>query len=126
MPRMTQAEVDAYNAKQLASSQTAEQYKLSLLKDEATLQDDIAQYLRLKEIPFFRQRMDKKTTGTVGWPDFSYVVKGRACFIECKMPGNELSAEQMGVSISLTLAGALYSVVHSLAEAVDAVHEAEL
>lgn len=95
------------------------------LKDETELQDQIAQYLRLKEIPFFRQRMDKRTTGTVGWPDFSYVFQGKACFIECKMPGKDLSDEQRDIQLQLVAAGAHYRIVRSLPEAVEAVHEAE-
>lgn len=94
------------------------------LKDEEELQNQIAQYLRLKELPFFRQRMDKRTTGTVGWPDFSYVFQGKACFMECKMPGNDLTEEQRQVQFELVAAGAHYRIVYSLAEAVQAVHDA--
>jgi len=92
-------------------------------KLEKQIQAEIAQYLRLHEVPFFCQRMDRRTTGTVGWPDFTFVVKGRACFLEVKRPGENPDPEQAKVLSALIEAGAFVRVVHSLQEAIDAYHE---
>jgi hypothetical protein len=92
---------------------------------ERELQDQIAGYLRLKEVTFGLSRMDRKTTYTVGWPDFSFVLNGRACFLEAKLPGKEPTDEQWEIIGALTAAGAFVRVVYSLAEAVEAFREAE-
>ncbi len=43
-------------------------------KSERELQDKIAALLDIRGIAFMRQRMDKRTTGTLGWPDFTFHV----------------------------------------------------
>ena len=93
-------------------------------KLEKKIQEEIAQYLQLYGVTFFRQRMDRKTTGTVGWPDFTFCVKGRACFFEVKRPGQQPDPAQTKVLAALAEAGAFVRVVHSLQEAIDAYREA--
>lgn len=101
---------------------TFEKLKEELDEDERKLQEHIAQYLRMRKIPFFRQRMDKRTTGTLGWPDFSFVLPGgKACFFECKVAGRKLTEEQEQVRQRLVAAGANYSIIYDLAQAIAAV-----
>jgi hypothetical protein len=64
---------------------------------EKELQGHLADLLRLREIEFFRQRMDRATTGTVGWPDFTFAVNGRPVAWECKLPGKDLDPDQVKV-----------------------------
>ena len=92
-------------------------------KLEKEVQAEIAQYLRLHGVPFFQQRMDRATTGTVGWPDITFVVKGRACFLEVKLPTKKPDPEQAKVLSELIAAGAFVRVVHSLEEAIYAYRE---
>jgi len=66
-------------------------------KCEKQLQEQIANLLRQRNITFFRQRMDKRTTGKVGQPDFVFAVKGQACACEVKMPGGVLTRDQFSV-----------------------------
>jgi hypothetical protein len=104
---MTVPEIEAQNA----------------IKLERQLQDGIAGYLRLKGVTFGQSRMDRRTTYTVGWPDFTFVVNGRACFLEAKLPGEQPTDKQVEIMAGLEKAGAFVRVVHSLAAAVSAFHE---
>ena len=60
-------------------------------RSERELQNQIAQYLRLKGIWFHTARMDKKTTAQVGTPDF--LMCGYA--LEVKHDKGKLSDEQI-------------------------------
>ncbi len=88
-------------------------------KLEKKIQEEICQYLNLYGITYFRQRMDRKTTGTVGWPDFSFVINGQACFMEVKRPGGKPDPDQERVLAALSKAGAHIAVVTSLLEAIE-------
>lgn len=82
-------------------------------KLEKELQEQCAAHLRRHEIPFFRQRMDRKTTGTVGWPDFTIPVNGRTLYMECKTWDGSLSAEQQTLSSAFLRHGHTIFVVRS-------------
>jgi hypothetical protein len=94
-------------------------------KNERQLQDSIAAYLRLREIPFYQARMDRKTTGKVGWPDFTFPYCGRFVALEAKLPGEMPTSEQNGVLLALMKQGAYVKIVHSLAEAVACIREVD-
>lgn len=96
----------------------------SLLR-EKDLQEAICQYLNLRDIPFFRQRMDRRTTGTLGQPDFLCCIKGKFAAIECKVGPNVLTDEQKAVQERLLAAGGRYDVVHTLQEAIEAIQRNE-
>jgi len=55
-----------------------------------------------------------------GIPDLAGVVAGRAVFLEVKRPGEEASLVQRKRMRDLERAGAIVAVVHSVAEAIDA------
>lgn len=86
---------------------------------EKELQENIASLLRQRDIVFFWQRMDRKTTGTVGWPDFTFSVGGKACAFEVKLPKGHLTGEQMQMHIAMMKNGWLVRVVRSEQEAVE-------
>ena len=86
-------------------------------KREKELQENIANLLRQRNIWFMRQRMDRKTTGTLGAPDFLFAINGRACAFEVKLPGGKLTDDQMRAIVAMTNNGWFFRVVHSEAEA---------
>lgn len=63
-------------------------------RSEKELQKQIADLLRLRGIAFHCARMDKKTSGSVGWPDFTMAVMGTPIAWEVKFDGGRLSSEQ--------------------------------
>lgn len=64
------------------------------LKSEKQLQEQVANLLRQRNIWFDRSAMHKRTTGTIGKPDFLFAVEGNAIGIECKFGDGKLSDEQ--------------------------------
>lgn len=68
---------------------------------EKELQQNIANLLSQRNITFFRQRMDKRTTGKVGQPDFLFAINGHACAVEVKTPEGQLTAVQKNILIDL-------------------------
>lgn len=63
-------------------------------KREKELQENCASLLRQRNISFIRQRMDRRTTGPVGQPDFVFVIKGKPYAVECKVGDGVLTAAQ--------------------------------
>jgi hypothetical protein len=64
------------------------------VKSERQLQEQICALLRNRGIVFQRSRMDRKTTGTVGWPDISFAFNGIPHAWEIKTATGKLSEEQ--------------------------------
>ena len=62
--------------------------------EEKKLQAVIANFLTLKGIYFEWDRMDKRTSGKKGRPDFRLCYRGRFIAVECKASGGILSREQ--------------------------------
>lgn len=95
---------------------------------ESDIQDNIARLLEHRGIPYNRSRMDKATTGTVGWPDFTFAVKRPShpgqysvpCGIEVKRPGTKPTADQERVLADLERGGWFVRVVRSETEFLDA------
>ena len=93
------------------------------VKSERQLQSQIANLLSLRDIVYTRNRMDRKSTTTVGWPDFCFSVrtgeKSVACAWEIKMPHKELEAHQVKLRAQMTSWPNAwhYRVIHSVDEA---------
>ena len=87
------------------------------LKREKELQNQIVNWLRLRNITVSWFRMDKRLTATVGWPDITFAVKGRAVALECKLPGERPTEDQERVMAGLIRDGWRVAVVTSLDEA---------
>lgn len=64
------------------------------VESEKELQSQVAALLRIRNIVFDVDRMDKRRGGTVGWPDFTFAIGGKACAIELKRKGGKLSLQQ--------------------------------
>jgi hypothetical protein len=87
-------------------------------ENERQLQEQIANWLRLHDTWFFRSRMDKRSTNTVGCPDFLCSVCSVPIAIECKMPGNALSEEQKQAKLLMQANGWQHWTVYQLEEVI--------
>lgn len=86
------------------------------IKSERELQNQIASYLSVRDIFFGRQRMDKRSNMTLGWPDFAMAYKGVPIALECKVGTGKQSEEQAKAQVRMEANGWRYFEVRSLAE----------
>lgn len=93
------------------------------VKLEKELHAQFEQWLRMKGIPFGTSRMDRKSSFSVGWPDYTLCINGRAVFCELKCGANDLDPDQIAVRNALVAAGAVYRVCRSLLECIETVRE---
>lgn len=90
-------------------------------KAERDLQDLVANYLLLLGVVFGRNRMDKKSTNTIGWPDFVFAIRNQDCIgvpvaVECKSQAGTLSTDQEHVRWKMEANGWHYFLIRSLGE----------
>lgn len=85
------------------------------------MQEAFCQWLRSEGLPFFRQRMDRAATGTVGWPDFTVCLSNRVLLIETKFGKGKLSTAQVFCHAELARAGCRVHVVRNLSAACELV-----
>lgn len=85
-------------------------------KLEKQLQKDIGQFLGMKGICFFSQRMDRKAGGRKGWPDFTFAIRGHACAVEAKVGDNDLQEDQLKVISEMILNGWKVAVIRGISE----------
>lgn len=85
-------------------------------RGERQLQDLIADYLRLRGICFYRARMDKPTTGRVGWPDFTFALNGQAWALEVKVGDAKPTEAQQATMMAMQTDGWMVRVVRSVDE----------
>jgi hypothetical protein len=88
--------------------------------EEKKLQSLIANYLNLQEIYFETDRMDRRTSGAKGRPDFRICYRGRWIAVECKAQGGHLSKEQASTLERIRQCGGIAIVAFGL----DAVQQA--
>lgn len=96
-PEMVAAHNRKFIAKDMAASNPIYEPAVESKADqqsEKELQELCANYLRQLDIPFNRNRMDRKSSGTVGWPDFSFPFRGKFFAVEFKVGSNHTSPEQ--------------------------------
>jgi hypothetical protein len=90
----------------------------AIAKDEREIQKQIAGYLRLLNVWHVQSRMDRKTSNTVGAPDFIFPYKGAAVFWEVKCPWlRSLRPEQAHARERIEAQGGEWRLITSLAEA---------
>lgn len=95
------------------------------LELEKEIHRDIDQWLRSKDIVFQHERMDGRTRGTVGWPDFTFGwysetyprFHGIGC--EVKRPGEKPTEDQAKVHEKMRRNGWTVLVVHSMQELIE-------
>ncbi len=123
--QMPQEERDALGKR----GQTYEEAQIKLAaREEKELQRQVAALLRLHNIEADFSAMHKRTTRKVGWPDATFAANGVACAFEMKRPGEKLRPEQEELRAKLIAApnGWRYYVIHSVAEAVDALRQLQV
>lgn len=87
-----------------------------IAKSERDLQKLIANELLRRGIWFHRAAMHKRTTGTLGTPDFLFVVRGIPCAVEVKFARGKLRDDQVRAIEQMTENGWRCAVVHSFEE----------
>lgn len=85
-------------------------------KDERQLQGQLVGLLRLRGIEPLWFRTDKRTRATVGWPDITFAVQGRAFAWEAKMPGEKPRPEQVAMHCLMIRDGWTIEIVHTVDE----------
>ena len=71
----------------------------------------------------FSQRMDKKTRGPKGQPDFMFVKNGWPVALEVKLPGGALRPDQWEMSLKMMADGWRFCEVHSVKEVASILRE---
>jgi hypothetical protein len=95
-----------------------------VVKDRAEkdLHRDIVRYLNVLGIPFCHARMDRRSSMTPGWPDFTFPYKGRFVAWEAKT-GTRLSPDQNRIMAQILKAGGEFKVITELGEAKEHLRE---
>jgi hypothetical protein len=87
-------------------------------KSEKKEHSTFVNWCLLNDIPCRRDRMDKRITGNVGWPDFTLVYGNRVLLLEFKVGGNKLSDDQKQVHAHFERTGTDVMVCYSADEAI--------
>jgi hypothetical protein len=96
----------------------AESIEEAAVKSEKAEHRTYLAWCGLNDIPCREDRMDKRVTGTVGWPDFIVIYGGRALLLEFKIYGNKLSDNQKAVHAQLARTATDVLVCYSADEAI--------
>jgi hypothetical protein len=89
---------------------------------ESKLQSLITNYLLLKGIYFESDRMDKRTSGRKGRPDFRCCFNGYFVALECKADGETLTEAQAKEANKIRANGGKYAVCYTLQDAIQALN----
>jgi hypothetical protein len=89
------------------------------IKAEKELHRQVEQYLNMKGVMFNHDRMDKRRTGRLGWPDFDFAIRGQAIAVECKAPGKDLDGKQPEVRMGLLRDGWTYIICYRLEQVIE-------
>lgn len=91
---------------------------------ESDLHQKIIDYCKSMMWPYCRNRMDKKSTAQVGWPDLTICCRnGVTVFIEVKRKGGKPTPQQMGTVAWLQSLGHIAAFVWSYEEFLEKVRE---
>lgn len=82
--------------------------------EENKLQSLVANFLNLRGIYFETDRMDRRTSGKKGRPDFRICYRGRWIAVECKADGGVLSPEQVTTLAAIRKSGGVAIVAFGL------------
>lgn len=114
--------MSAADRRALGQQTAAEAQGKYLAGEEKRLQKDIAQLLNLKGAWYRTSRMDRRTTGRVGEPDFVGIYRGSGFAIECKVRA-PLTAAQARELEAIQKAGGFAIVARSVADALQLLRE---
>lgn len=112
--RMTLADVLAHQAKvNKAPASAVEPYD----GEESDVHQKITDHCKSMGWYYERDRMDKKSRGEIGAPDFTIAARdGKSAFIECKRKGSKPTVKQAGNIHWLKSLGHVAAVVWSYEE----------
>jgi hypothetical protein len=111
----TQEDYNRNLAKALAKSPQPK--PADAVEDESELHEDIIRYCRSQGWAYVRSRMDKRSTSTVGAPDFVvYASGGRIFSFECKSRTGKLSTAQLAFRLQAEMNGHTVWIVYSIAD----------
>ena len=117
MPRMTQADVDAYQMRQSVRKSPDVGAGEAFDGPEDALHAKIEKELLNRRWLYFHGSMAHRTKRTAGEPDFQiFGSKGRFWLIECKSRTGKRSAAQLGVALLAEMNGHCVHVVRSYAD----------
>jgi hypothetical protein len=100
----------------ITAAQAIQTYRRGQEKD---LQKDVIRYCDFHKIYWENDRMDKKTSGKVGRPDFRICYKGFWVGAECKAENGVLSSAQAFEAARLRASGGRFVVVFRLMDLID-------
>jgi hypothetical protein len=86
-------------------------------RSEKAEQNRLCDWLRRNQISFDQDRMDKRRTGTTGWPDFTIVHQNKVLLGELKVNGRRPSPAQQKRFAELLYGGTEVRLWHSFDEA---------
>jgi hypothetical protein len=109
-----------------AGMTAAEATAAALGKQEKWMQQEFATFCGLKGLQYRWFHMDRKNTGSPGWPDFEIILPTKMCFVELKTPTGRLSEDQERIQAALARCPAVVTIVaRSLTEAIEFVKAQE-
>ncbi len=116
MPRMTEAELLAYQTRQ---RQPLIQTEVPTIQRESELHNQIAEFCARNGFVAFHGSTAHRTHRTLGEPDFIVVAEGYVYFVECKRPGQKLRPDQLAIDAALRRNEHALHVVTSLQEFIE-------
>lgn len=90
----------------------------SVIKLEKQLQGLIYNFLRVNDVEVCWHRTDKKSGATVGWPDLTFAIHGRAVAWEVKLPGRKPEQHQAALHERMKANGWAVEVMFTLEQAI--------
>ena len=125
LPAKLRAQVDPDMPQALLPGVTPEAREKAVAKNEREIQRDIANLLRQRGIWHVQSRMDRKTSNTVGTPDFLFPHRSRWVAWEVKCPWSpRLRPEQAEARDAILRQGGVWQLITSCQQARE--HLAEL
>lgn len=116
MPRFTQAEINAYEARRRAAIAPGARPEIPP-PNEKTLHSQIDSECRRRGWIAFHGDMTRRTGRTMGEPDFIILSDGgRVWFVEAKTARGHLSAAQLSLRLRAEVLGHAIHVVRSIGE----------
>ena len=86
---------------------------------EGDLHDQVADYCKARGYLIRHDRMGRRTTGRIGWPDYEiFMPNNRFCALELKAKGNKASEAQLATIAWFHKFGFTAEIVDNLSDAV--------
>lgn len=123
-PALAKANATAPTQKESLTVENNPKIHADLERRECDLHDQVYTWLTQHQgLCVGHARTDKKCTFTVGWPDLTFAIKGKACAIELKTSNGKLSDEQIQTIEAMTKDGWTVRVCRNLEQVRDFVQE---